>query len=133
MIRLENSWTSSFLMNSRQKHKKCCQKQITDNEISFSTQAFLLGKGSNLTIFDKIDDSACQQLEILMVRITLACKLLVIVRLRLELGMEWQVDRLARGLRHLGGGGGRQVLEGGGTINAQILFWPLVQVWPNTC
>ena len=56
---------------------------------------------------------------------SLCCKLLVIVRLRLELGMEWQVDRLARGLRHLGGGGGRQVLEGGGTINAQILIWPL--------
>ena len=58
----------------------------------------------------------------------LCCKLLVVVRLRLELGMEWQVDLLARCLTHLVG---RQVLEGGGTINAQILIRPLVQVGPK--
>ena len=61
---------------------------------------------------------------------SLCCKLLVIVRLHLELGMEWQVDWLARCLRHLVG---RQVLGGGGTINAEILIWPLVQVWRETC
>ena len=61
---------------------------------------------------------------------SLCCKLNVIVRLRLELGMELQVDWLARCLRHLVG---RRVLEGGGTINAHILIWHIMQVWRETC